>query len=259
MKKLVTHSGGMDSLAVMLEYIERYGAENIISLGFNYGQRHFFMENTAASDFCNLNGIKRIVLDVPIGQIGGCSLVDHNIPVTQDMSQQRSTVVPMRNAIFLMLAAAVAQVQGCDVITHGACKEDQEAYRDCRPEFFKFMELAIQAGLTSPVLGSENLREDLMITMRENEDPKFNNTSWDLEKGMLKPNKLDIKIETPLIRESKAETMARILKKYPVDIYKHSYSCYNGGAKQCGKCPACQERLAAFEANGVEDPLIYMK
>ena len=53
--------------------------------------------------------------------------------------------------------------------------------------------------------------------------------------------------------------MARILGKYPVDIYKHSYSCYNGGAKQCGKCPACQERRAAFEANGVEDPLEYSK
>ena len=65
--------------------------------------------------------------------------------------------------------------------------------------------------------------------------------------------------ETPLIHESKEETMARILKKYPVDIYKYSYSCYNGGAKQCGKCPACQERKHAFEVNGVIDPVGYVE
>ena len=52
-------------------------------------------------------------------------------------------------------------------------------------------------------------------------------------------------------------TMARILKKYPVSIYKNSYSCYNGGAKQCGKCPACQERKHAFEVNQVLDPVGY--
>ena len=51
--------------------------------------------------------------------------------------------------------------------------------------------------------------------------------------------------------------MARILKKYPVDIYKYSYSCYNGSAKQCGKCPACQERKHAFEVNQVLDPVGY--
>ena len=65
----------MDSLAIMLEYKDKYGPENIVSLGFNYGQRHFNMENAAAVRFCNDHNIERIVLDVPIGQIGGCSLV----------------------------------------------------------------------------------------------------------------------------------------------------------------------------------------
>ena len=40
MKKLVLHSGGMDSTAMMLDYVETYGPENIISLGINYGQKH---------------------------------------------------------------------------------------------------------------------------------------------------------------------------------------------------------------------------
>ena len=242
MKKLVTFSGGIDSLAIMLEYKDKFGPENIVSLGFNYGQRHFKMENAAAVRFCREFDIERVVLDVPIGQIGGCSLVDHSIPVTTDMSKQRSTVVPMRNGIFMMLAASLAQVKGCDVITHGACAEDDAAYRDCRVMFFKFMECAIQAGLTSPVIGSENILEDMIYV--ENNHLRF-------------PTKIDIRIETPLILEKKETTMARILKSYPVDIYKYSYSCYNGGEQQCGCCPACIERKNAFTVNNVIDPVGY--
>lgn len=241
MKKLVTHSGGMDSLAVMLEYCDRYGFNNIVSLGFNYGQRHFKMENDAAVRFCKDFNIERVVLDVPLGQIGGCCLTDHTIEVTTDMNQQRSTVVPMRNSIFLMLAAAVAQVKGCDVITHGACAEDQAAYRDCRPEFFDFMKYAIQAGITNPWKGSENIGRDISTT------------------GRISDSRIDIEIDTPLVREVKATTMARILKGHPVDIYKYSYSCYNGGEKQCGECPACQERKEAFRVNNVVDPVGFAK
>lgn len=247
MKKLVTHSGGMDSLAVMLEYCGKYGFGNIVSLGFNYGQRHFKMENDAATRFCTEFNIERLVLDVPLGQIGGCSLTDHSIVVTNDMSQQRSTVVPMRNSIFLMLAAAVAQVKGCDIITHGACSEDQAAYRDCRPAFFALMQAAIQAGITTPIKGSEEISKDIW---------QFGNTD-DAQVG-ISVNKYDIRIDTPLIKEVKATTLARILRTYPVDIYKYSYSCYNGGEKQCGTCPACQERKAAFVANNVVDPIGYI-
>ena len=247
MKKLVTFSGGMDSLAIMLEYTKRYGFDNVISLGFNYGQRHFKMENDAACRFCNDFGVKRIILDVPLAQIGGCSLTDHNIPVTTDMAQQRSTVVPMRNSIFMMMAAAVAQVNGCDTITHGACKEDDIAYRDCRNIFFQAMQLAIQAGITDPKKGSEYMMNDI----------KFDNAK-ELS-DIIDSSLFDIRIETPLINEKKEETMARILRTYPVDIYKYSYSCYNGGDIQCGECPACIERKHAFEVNGVKDPVGFKK
>ena len=247
-KKLILHSGGGDSLAIMLDYIEKYGPEDIISLGFNYGQRHFKMENAAATCFCNDNGIKRIVLDVPIGQIGGCSLVDHSIPVTTEMSEQRSTVVPMRNGIFLMLASAVAQVNDCDTIVHGACAEDHDAYRDCRIEFFRFMEMAIQAGLTSPSYGSEEVLKDI----------RSNNEGGSIF-PYVSPDKVDIFIETPLIFEKKEDTMKRVLMDHNVEIYKHSYSCYVGNKLSCGKCPACIERLAAFAVNGVKDPIRYKK
>lgn len=246
-KKLVLHSGGQDSTSIMLDYIAQHGAENIISLGFNYGQRHFEMENKAAYRLCDKHNIIRVVLDAPIGQIGGCSLVDHSIDVTTNMEEQRSTVVPNRNAIFLMIAAAVAQVNDCDVITHGACIEDYAAYRDCRPEFFDAMQLAIQAGLTNTVLGSEDMTEDIASQIFVDGNNQLN----------MPETHLDIRIETPLIKETKDQTLARILRTHDASVYEDSYTCYNGGEVQCGRCPACVERQVAFYINKVKDPLEY--
>lgn len=39
--------------------------------------------------------------------------------------------------------------------------------------------------------------------------------------------------------------------------YGKTWTCYNGREKACGKCGSCVERLEAFEANGVADPLLY--
>lgn len=262
MKKLIMHSGGMDSTAIMLEYITKYSASNIISLGFNYGQRHFERENNAAFELCDFYGIRRVVLDVPISQIGGCSLIDKNIDVTEDMAEQRSTVVPQRNAIFCLFAAAYAQENDCDVIVHGACKEDYEAYRDCRFEFFRLLEYAIQAGRTSPIKGSEKIEEDFELTRGGflNIEKIPLKIPKDAKTYIYVPhNKLDLQIETPLINEKKEETVKRIVNQFGLDVYKMSYTCYNGITPQCGKCPACKERIQAFEVNGLIDPLEYQK
>jgi 7-cyano-7-deazaguanine synthase len=39
-KAVVVHSGGMDSSICLSLAIEQYGAPNILSLSFRYGQRH---------------------------------------------------------------------------------------------------------------------------------------------------------------------------------------------------------------------------
>ncbi|RUO57330.1 7-cyano-7-deazaguanine synthase QueC [Pseudidiomarina insulisalsae] len=39
--------------------------------------------------------------------------------------------------------------------------------------------------------------------------------------------------------------------------YRQTWTCYNGREKACGKCGACVERLEAFAANQVTDPLPY--
>ena len=39
--------------------------------------------------------------------------------------------------------------------------------------------------------------------------------------------------------------------------YSQTWTCYNGREKACGTCGACQERLEAFDKNGLTDPLEY--
>lgn len=39
--------------------------------------------------------------------------------------------------------------------------------------------------------------------------------------------------------------------------YGQTWTCYNGREHACAQCGSCQERLEAFEKNGVKDPLTY--
>ncbi|RZQ55207.1 7-cyano-7-deazaguanine synthase QueC [Pseudidiomarina tainanensis] len=64
-----------------------------------------------------------------------------------------------------------------------------------------------------------------------------------------------IRIEVPYLRNDKAEILADGLRMN-LD-YSQTWTCYNGRDKACGKCGACVERLEAFAANQVTDPLPY--
>ena len=41
--------------------------------------------------------------------------------------------------------------------------------------------------------------------------------------------------------------------------YGLTHTCYNGVSPACGECPACRERLVAFQDNGIKDPISYVK
>jgi 7-cyano-7-deazaguanine synthase len=256
-KVVVLFSGGQDSTCMLLECIDKYGAENTLTLGFDYGNRHFAKENEAAEKICKRFNIPRKVLKVPLGDITkGSALTDTSVEMTTSMDEQVKTVVQLRNMMFLTFAASYAAETGCSAVYHGACDEDQKVYRDCRPIFFRLVELAIQSGLTTPTKGSDDVNSDINSAV---DDSGF--MRWDFK--LAEPRR-DIRIETPLIKERKEQTLARILKKWPVEIFKDTWTCYNGGlgkynGKPCGVCCSCQERLAAFMACGVEDPVEYYR
>lgn len=64
-----------------------------------------------------------------------------------------------------------------------------------------------------------------------------------------------IKVAAPFTSLTKGD-IAHIGSEIGVD-YTHTYSCYKGGIKHCGKCGTCVERKEAFEQAGVADPTEY--
>ncbi|WP_226596872.1 7-cyano-7-deazaguanine synthase QueC [Marinobacter nauticus] len=62
-------------------------------------------------------------------------------------------------------------------------------------------------------------------------------------------------IEAPFMAMDKGQILAEGLK-LGLD-YSQTWTCYNGRDKACGRCGSCVERLEAFAANGVTDPLTY--
>jgi 7-cyano-7-deazaguanine synthase len=68
--------------------------------------------------------------------------------------------------------------------------------------------------------------------------------------------KRPVTIHAPFVAKSKAETVALGLE-LGVN-FTQTWSCYRGGESACGTCPTCVERLNAFKANGIADPISYL-
>lgn len=64
-----------------------------------------------------------------------------------------------------------------------------------------------------------------------------------------------VKVAAPFTYLTKGD-IAYIGTELGVD-YTHTYSCYKGGERHCGKCGTCVERKEAFADAGVEDPTDY--
>lgn len=65
-----------------------------------------------------------------------------------------------------------------------------------------------------------------------------------------------IEILAPYTHITKSEIAARG-HNLGVD-YSHTYSCYKGGEKHCGRCGTCVERQEAFQLAGIADPTEYI-
>ena len=64
-----------------------------------------------------------------------------------------------------------------------------------------------------------------------------------------------IAFSTPFLHLSKAD-IVREGARLGVPFAK-TWSCYNGGARHCGRCGTCVERREAFHLTGIDDPTPY--
>jgi len=64
-----------------------------------------------------------------------------------------------------------------------------------------------------------------------------------------------VRLITPIIKVPKSEVVKQGVElNAPIEL---TWSCYRGGERQCGTCPTCHERKAAFKANDLVDPVSY--
>ena len=79
----------------------------------------------------------------------------------------------------------------------------------------------------------------------------FNNA---MNKAIYEGSGKQLRIEAPFVSMTKADVVKKGMElKVP---YELTWSCYEGGDKPCGKCGTCLDRKAAFEKNGLTDPII---
>ncbi len=232
-------SGGLDSTTVAAYAKDR--VDSLAAITFHYGQSHA-KEVDCAAKIAGIMDIEHRLLDIsflseiawysaltspdrfpmPSGRAG--EEIGHGVPITY---------VPLRNTIFLALAAAylesnvlhaievegVAPAEVAASVYMAPNALDYSGYPDCRPEFYDKARQTLDAG----------------------------SKLW-TEYGV------PIGVETPIIDLSKAE-IAALGTRLGAPL-EHTWSCYEGGDVPCGTCDSCILRARGFAEAGILDPLL---
>jgi len=220
-KAVVLLSGGLDSTTA-LAMAKATGAE-CYALSFNYGQR-CRAELLAAERIAAAMGAKHQIINIDMGTMGGSALTDDSIDVPEDEPEGIPvTYVPARNTVFLSFALGWAEVLEAQEIYIGVSAVDYSGYPDCRPEFIEAFEQMANLATKAAVEGEP------------------------------------IKIQTPLMHLSKAET---VLAGVALGVdYGLTVSCYQAddAGLACGKCDSCRLRRKGFDVAGLSDPTNYLR
>jgi 7-cyano-7-deazaguanine synthase len=220
---VVLLSGGLDS-ATTLAIAKAAGFETY-ALSFRYGQRHA-TELAAAERVASALGADRhVIATIDLAVFGGSALTDPAlaVPHGRDLDtvsdQIPITYVPARNTVFLSFALAWAETLGSSDIFIGVSAVDYSGYPDCRPEYIAAYERMADLATKAGVEGDQHIR-----------------------------------IHTPLIDLSKAQTIRRGLD-LGVD-YSITHSCYEPteAGLACRTCDACLLRIKGFAELGMTDP-----
>ncbi len=224
-KAVVLLSGGIDSATCVA--IAKHCGFDVIALTFYYHQRHH-VELEAARRIAAFMKVERhVVLDLPLGTIGGSALtssreVPKDTPFEQIGQSIPVTYVPARNTIFLSLALALAEVFETGHIFIGVNAMDYSGYPDCRPEYISAFENMANLAIQKAVEGQ-----------------------------------FTVKIHTPLSELNKAQIIRKGLE-LGVD-YSLTHSCYDPDpiGSACGHCESCILRQRGFAEAKVKDPTRY--
>ena len=214
-------SGGLDSSTALALAID--GGFKVTALTFDYGQRHRRELESAKRVARHFNVKDHLILRVDLGRHVRSSLTTGSmrVPTRKTLkgvgSKIPSTYVPSRNIVFLSIAASIAESRGAGTVFIAANSVDFSGYPDCTPEFIKEFQRMLDVGTKAGREGRS------------------------------------VKIETPLLRMSKAEIVREAVRlRVPLEL---TWSCYRGGVRPCGRCESCLLRRQGFMEAGYDDPL----
>lgn len=229
MKALVLSSGGLDSSVCTAYAVKKYGAENVVTASLYYGQRHS-KELKCAKAIAKYYKVKHIEQDISEAMshaasvsslMKGSSVKMNDKSYAEQIAEDGSptTEVPLRNGVFLVLAGSIAM------------------------SLFPKEEAVVIYGAHS---------DDAAGNAYPDCSEEFADTA---DKLIQIGSRGYVSIERPLISCNKAQVVKLGLDLHvPFEI---TTSCYHGGDRAEGKCGTCRDRIAAFKANKVIDPIDY--
>ncbi len=225
MKALVLFSGGLDSSTCLALAVKKHGAENVIALSVYYGQKHD-KEMRAAEKVAAHYGVPLKTLDLAaIFADSDCTLLkgsQGDIPKESYADQLKET-------------------DGAPVST----------YVPFRNGLFlaSAASIALSNGCGVIYYGAHS--DDAAGNAYPDCSEKFNSA---MNEAIFTGSGEQLHIEAPFVSLNKSDVV-RIGTELGVP-YELTWSCYEGGDKPCGKCGTCIDRIKAFEANGLTDPLM---
>jgi len=228
---VVVFSGGQDSTTCLFHTINATDPETeIYCITIDYGQTHFRELNAAAQvvdqarKFYPNRVIQHEVVALKHVLRGTSPLVQGGDKLEQYENWQslpggiEKTFVPLRNQLFLTIAANRAVLLKSQLIVTGVSQEDYGGYPDCREKFLEALEVAINESLA----------------------------------GMH-----EIVISAPLMHRSKADTVRLAQQLHGcMEALSYSHTAYDGVYPPIGKDHATLLRAKGFAEAGVADPLV---
>lgn len=201
-------SGGMDSTVLMHKLIKDYGAENIMPLYMQYGQRNFEIEKETVLKFCKKYGVQEpMFVDLTSAFNTVPKESDGNKYAVEGGAHNCRSMIN-RNMIFISVAVNKAITAGCTKLFSGSCWEDGIVVNDGTEEFYE--------------------RIKGLLTYQY---PDFEFCMPFMENRITKENEINLGIDLGMTE----------------DDFDDTWSCYvmptekdeNGRFKACGKCHAC--------------------
>ena len=225
MKALVLFSGGVDSSTCLAIAVAKYGAKEVLALSVSYGQKHS-KELEAAQKIAEYYGVMLKTIDLSkIFEDSNCSLLQgstEDIP-TESYDEQ------------------LKKSGGSPVSTYVPFRNG--LFLSCAAS------VALSFGCNEIYYGAHS--DDAAGNAYPDCSSEFNDS---INRAIFIGSGDRLIVCAPFIGLSKAEVVKRGLELGVP--YELTWSCYSGTDKPCGVCGTCRDRIAAFEKNGMTDPLM---